>query len=72
MNTRCEFLDHLPAFNYNIGSGIKIHNEGKQEKTDTRSLGSTLIEAMLDEVSDFCVSDVKENWSTNAHQQVRY
>ena len=72
MNTRCEFLDHLPAFNYNIGSGIKINNEGKQEKTDTRSLGSTLIEAMLDEVSDFCDSDVKENWSTNPHQQVRY
>ncbi|KAL5475165.1 hypothetical protein EMCRGX_G027231 [Ephydatia muelleri] len=72
MNTRCEFLDHLPAFNYNIGSGFKINNEGKQEKTDTTSLGSTLIEAMLDEVSDFCDSDVKENWSTNPHQQLIY
>eukprot|EP00731_Ephydatia_muelleri_P021727 Em0014g318a len=27
---------------------------------------------MLDEVSDFCDSDVKENWSTNPHQQLIY
>ena len=72
MNTRCYFLDHLPAFNYNTGVGEYIKNtQGEQVPTNTRTLGSTLIEAMLKEVSDFCDPAIKENWSINPHQQVR-
>ena len=72
MNIRYNFLDHLPAFNYNTGVGECMKNsQGEQVRTDTRTLGSTLMEAMLKEVSDFCDPAIKENWSINPHQQVR-
>ena len=71
MNTRCYFLDCLPAFNYNTGVGEYITNsQEKQVRTNTKTLGSTLMEAMLKEVSDFCDPAIKENWSINPHQQV--
>eukprot|EP00731_Ephydatia_muelleri_P026853 Em0018g953a len=73
MNTRCQFLDHLPAFNYNLGVGEYLKNsQGEQVRTDTRTLGSALMEAMLKEVSDFCDPAIKENWSINPHQQLIY
>ena len=68
MKRRCEFLDNLPQFNYNPGVG---HEIGK-EKTNTKRLGSTLLETMLKEVSDFCDPDIKENRSLKPHQQVSH
>ena len=64
------FLDNLPAFNYNSGVGEYFVVNGKKEKTDTRQLGSTLMQTMLKEVIDFCDPTIKENWSQKAHQQV--
>ena len=71
MKRRCAFLDNLPAFNYNSGYGEYQRNErGVMMPTDTRKLGSTLMETMLKEVSDFCDPAIKENWSLKPHQQV--
>ena len=73
MKRRCAFLDNLPAFNFNSGYGEYIINEyGKRVTTDTRQLGSTLMNTMLNEVSDFCDPDIKENWSLKPHQQVSF
>ena len=60
MKRRCEFLDCLPAFNYNNGYG-----EYDDERTisKTTQLGSTLMNAMLDEVRNLCDPTIKENWS---------
>ena len=68
MKRRCDFLDRLPAFNYNMGGGEYISPETK-EYTDTTKLGSTLMEAMLSEVSDFCDPSIKKKWAIKAHQQ---
>ena len=71
MKRRCQFLDTLPAFNYNTGGGEYTDDEqGKRIVTNTQQLGSTLMNAMLKEVSDFCDPDIKENWSVKPHQQV--
>ncbi len=73
MKQRCDFLDILPAFNYNTGSGEFLTNEFGMKMataTDTNKLGSTLMQTMLSEVSDFCDPSIKENWSLKAHQQV--
>ena len=51
MERRCRFLDNLPAYNYNIGAGIRV---GTGEVTDTRHLGSTLMAAMIEEAEQFC------------------
>ena len=67
MKRRCTFLDNLSAFNYNVGYGEYI---GERQRTDTRHLGSTLMETMLKEVTDFCDPSIKESWSQEAHQQV--
>ena len=52
MKRRCKFLDEMPAFNFNFGQG---EYKGKDSTTDTSQLGSTLMEAMLSEVNNFCV-----------------
>ena len=71
MKRRCQFLDRLPAFNYNTGSGEYSRDEqGERIVTNTEQLGSTLMNAMLKEVSDFCGPDIKKNWSEKPHQQV--
>ena len=57
MKRRCQFLDNLPAYNYNQGGA-------------TSKLGSTLMKAMLKEVPQFCDPSTKEDWSLQAHQQV--
>ena len=49
----------------------KKNSLGKSVATNTRELGSSLMEIMLKEVSDFCDPSIKENWSLNPHQQVR-
>jgi len=69
MERRCRFLDNvnMPAFNYNTGAGEYI---GKFHKSDTRQLGSTLMETMLREVADFCDPEIKESWTQKGHQQV--
>ena len=69
MKRRCVFLDNLPAFNYNTGCG-EYKGKTRQSVTDTRHLGSTLMETMLKEVSDFCDPAIKEGWSQRPHQQV--
>jgi len=71
MKRRCGFLDTLPAFNYNTGGGEYIIDElGQRIRTNTKQLGSTLLNTMLKEVEDFCDPDIKENWSLKPHQQV--
>ena len=81
MKRRCQFLENFPAFIYNTGVGEYTDSrhgrrmstptiEGERLATNTRMLGSTLMNAMLKEVSDFCDPEIKENWSAKAHQQV--
>ena len=71
MERRCNFLENLPAFNYNTGAGEYILNEQKKQvRTNTKQLGSTLMKTMLKEVQDFCDPAIKENWSLKPHQQV--
>ena len=71
MNRRCNFLDSLSAFNFNMGQGeYVIDTKGKRIRTDTRKLGSTLMTTMLKEVMEFCDLDTKEKWSDKSHQQV--
>ena len=79
MNRRCDFLDNLPAFNYNRGVGEYLKDQkgkyitdekGKRMVTDTTQLGSTLMTTMLKEVENFCDPDIKKNWSIKPHQQV--
>ena len=72
MSNRCQFLDCFPGFNYNTGVGeYKKNSRGELVATNTRELGSSLMETMLKEVCDFCDPAIKENWSLNPHQQVR-
>lgn len=59
---RCLFLDNLPQYNYNQGRGTG--------GGDTKKLGSTLMNAMLKEVYQFCDPLTKKNWFSQAHQQV--
>ena len=68
MKRRCEFLDNCPGFNYNTGSGEYIVVDGNKQRTDTRHLGSTLMQTMLKEVTNFCDPSIKESWSQEAHQ----
>ena len=64
MKQRCDFLDNLPFFNFNQGEGY----EGS--RTNTKCLGSTLMQTMLHEVISFCDPNSKENWTEKTHQQV--
>lgn len=70
MKRRCEFLDNLPAFNFNSGGGEVVTVGSVKRVTNTQNLGSTLMHTMLSEVSDFCDPGLKENWSFKPHQQV--
>ena len=70
MERRCRFLDNMPAFNYNNGAGEYITTGGTRHRSDTRHLGSTLMETMLREVADFCDPEIKESWTQKGHQQV--
>ena len=72
MKRRCAFLDNLPAFNYNAGAGEILVDEtsGKEVKTDTHQLGSTLMQIMLEEVGNFCDPALKRNWGDKPYQQV--
>ena len=73
MKRRCEFVDNLPSFNYNLGHGEYTVDENRTRiVTNTVKLGSTLMTAMLKEVSDFCDADIKENWASKPHKQVQY
>ena len=73
MKRRCEFLDNCPAFNFNPGSSeyLKSEKKGKKKMNDTSQLGSTLMETMISEVSDFCDPFIWENWALKPHHQVR-
>lgn len=67
MYRRCKFLDCLPGFNYNEGMVRYFDKKtGHVTTFDTRKLGSTLMEAMLLEASNFNVV----NWSDQKHMQV--
>ena len=73
MKRRCTFLDNCPAFNYNNGASEFITEEGGQRrKNDTTHLGSTLMDTMFKEVSDFCDPIIRENWSLKPHHQLIY
>ena len=69
MQRRCGFLDNLQYFNLNEGIGELIDKQGSVHVyTDTKTLGSTLMNTMLTEVSDFCHPVIRTN---SAHQQVK-
>ena len=68
MKRRCAFLDTCAAFNMN--SGASEYNAQTKAYNDTRELGSTLMETMLKEVSDFCDPIIREDWSLKPHHQV--
>lgn len=71
MERRCKFLDNFPGYNYNIGYGeYKVNKHGQKRLTNTRCLGSTLMNTMLKEVGEFCDPTLKDNWSQKPHQQV--
>ena len=79
MKRRCDFLDNAAAYNFNSGRGEPMRddegkvlkdNKGRVKYTDTSKLGSTLMETMLSEVSDFCDPSIKESWLLKPHQQV--
>ena len=59
---RREFLDNFPGYNFNQGEGL--------DGSNTKQLGSTLMNAMLKEVPQFCDPSTKGDWSIQAHQQV--
>ena len=65
MKRRCWFLDNFPAYNYNTGAGVR---EGTGEVTNTRRLGSMLMEAMLSEAEQFCHPCI---WEGGDYCQVR-
>ncbi len=67
MKRRCEFLDNLPSFNYNQG---QVEFKSSSAGTDTKKLGSTLMEAMLTEVKEFCDPKLRYSWFKNPHKQV--
>lgn len=68
MKRRCYILDILPAFNYNTGSAE--YKKGNKVPTNTRKLGSTLMQTMLSEVINLCKPNINGDWSFRAHQQV--
>ena len=68
MKRRCAFLDICPAFVMN--SGASEYNAVSKTYNDTKELGSTLMETMLKEVSDFCDPIIREDWSLKPHHQV--
>lgn len=70
MERRCRFLDNMPAYNYNTGGGEYVKTGEAKITTDTKQLGSTLMETMLKEVADFCDPKIKESWTQKGHQQV--
>ena len=73
MKRRCAFLDNCPAFNYNSGATeYLIGAKGEKKRNDTTQLGSTLMDTMLKEVSDFCDPLIRENWALKPHHQVLY
>ena len=74
MKRRCDFLDRLPFFNYNLGTGEYVQSKsgGEPKPSDTSNLGSTLLHTMINEVSDMCDPNSKEKWTLKARQQVCY
>ena len=70
---RCAFLDNLYAFNHNIGVGEIIIDSSSQQgtkPTDTRNLGSTLMQTMIEEANNFCDPNMKNKWAGKSYQQV--
>ena len=71
MKRRCYFLDNLSHYNYNYGRSAQWTGSKKEKKVhNTEHLGSTLMKAMLSEVSEFCNPRIKGTWSLRPHQQV--
>ena len=72
MKRRCKFLDELPWFNFNTGAAGFRKVNGKQQRTDTTKLGSTLMSSMLKEVKRLCNPNLKEDWTKDPHEQVKF
>ncbi len=47
-----------------------MNDKGEKKKNDTKELGSTLMDTMLKEVSDFCDPFIREDWALKPHHQV--
>ena len=71
MKRRCSFLDTLPAFNYNTGHANYTRTKDGYTLHDTHQLGSTLMNAMIDEVKEFCDYRSKQGFSFKPCQQVK-
>lgn len=65
MKRRCWFLDNFPAYNYNTGAGVM---EGTGVVTNTKHLGSMLMEAMISEAEQFCHPSI---WESGDYCQVK-
>jgi hypothetical protein len=71
MKRRCEFLDNLPAYNYNTGGTEMVVNaRGRKVSNNTLTLGSTLMKSFLKEVEEFCDPAGLADWSKKPHHQV--
>ena len=57
MRRRCEVLENFPGFNYNMTN---------------KELGSTLMEAMIREVTMFLDPSNKRKWQSQHTHQVQY
>ena len=55
---------------YHCAGKVDILRDKHKEITDTSQLGSTIMETMLKEVSEFCNPVKRNNWSNSTRQQV--
>ena len=73
MYRRCQILETMPSFNFNTGSTVHMEVDGKLRKVCLKTLGSTLMELMLNEVNTtFCSLISSREWSSLDHHQLVY
>ena len=73
MYRRCQILETMPPFNFNTGSTVDIEVEGKKKRVCLKTLGSTLMDLMLNEVNTtFCSLISSREWSSLDHHQLVY
>ena len=70
MRRRCSFLENCAGFNYNTGHANYTPTKDGYILHDTHHLGSTLMDAMISEVRDFCDYESQQGFSLKPCQQV--
>lgn len=67
-------FDHNQVDKHKLKEMVKnkvLIKSGKMYYTNASKLGELLMEAMLEEVYEFCKFDIQQNWAAKTHQQVR-